>query len=389
MNKAKNKSLIPIILFLVPALILSACSAWAGSTESSESVTVSLNGTTIEASSEDVLVDDSTVTITSPGTYVLSGTLDDGCIIVNTDKEDKVELVLDGVNIQSSDYAAIYVKQAGRVFVTLADGTMNSLANGGTFTLQDENEVNAVIYSKDDIAFDGTGTLQISSPAGSGIVGKDEVTIAAGVYEISASMHAIRARDSISIADGSFTIHAGEDGLHAENSDDETLGSICIAGGSFNIQTSDDAIHATALLQIDDGTFTINAAEGLEATIIQFNGGDVRISASDDGVNAARKSSVYTPVFEMNGGTLTVVMSAGDTDGIDSNGNIVINGGTVDVTGQSAFDYDGSAQYNGGTIIVNGQQVSSIPNQMMGQGMQGMGEMEGRNGMGRMGGRHW
>ena len=103
---------------------------------------------------------------------------------------------------------------------------------------------------------------------------------------------------------------------------------------------------------------------------IRINDGTIQIAASDDGVNAARKSSACTPTVEINGGSLTIVMGAGDTDGVDSNGDLIINGGTVDVTGSSAFDYDGTAQYNGGTIIVNGRQVSSIPNQMMG-GMPG------------------
>ena len=340
---------------------------------SNETVVITLNGSAAEASSEAVQISGSTVTVTEAGTYILSGTLDDGTVIVDADKEDKVLLVLEGVSIQASDYAAIYVKQADKVYITLSDGTVNSLANGGTFAEKDENDVDAVIFSKDDISFSGTGTLEISSPAGNGIVGKDDVTFAEGVYKISADGHAIRAKDSITVTDGNFTLSAGEDGLHAENSDDESLGNICITGGSFEIQVKDDAIHATTLLQIDDGTFSITAAEGLEATYILINGGDIQISASDDGVNAARKSSVYTPTFEMNDGTLTVSMGAGDTDGIDSNGNIIISGGTINVTGQSAFDYDGSAQYNGGTIIVNGQQVNSIPNQMMGGGMGGFG----------------
>ena len=127
------------------------------------------------------------------------------------------------------------------------------------------------------------------------------------------------------------------------------------------------------MLQIDNGSFEITGAEGLEATYILLNGGDISISASDDGVNAARKSSAYTPTVEINGGTLTIVMGAGDTDGVDSNGNIIITGGTVDVTGRSAFDFDGTSAYTGGTIIVNGQQVSQIPNQMMGGGMPGGG----------------
>ena len=313
--------------------------------------------------------------------------MNDGTVIVDASKDDKVQLVLSGVSILSSDYAAIYVKQADKVFVTLADGTVNNLANGGKYTQRDENEVDAVIFSKDDVTFNGTGSLYISASAGSGIVGKDEVTITAGTYEISAAEHAIRAKDSIAIADGSFTLSATGDGLHAENSDDDTLGNIYIAGGSFVIKAKDDAIHANTLLQIDGGSFSITAAEGLEATYIIINGGSIQISASDDGINAARKSSAYTPTVEINGGDITIAMGAGDTDGVDSNGNVVVNGGTINISGQSSFDYDGTAQYNGGTIIVNGQQVNSIPNQLMGGMNGGMGGWGGMGGQGGMGGR--
>ena len=351
-----------------------------GDYETEEAVTISLNGASAEASSDAVQIDGSTVTITAAGTYILSGTLDDGTIIVNATKDDKVQLVLDGADIYSSDYAAIYVLQADKVFVTLEDGTVNTLTNGGTFTQKDENDVDAVIFAKDDITLNGTGTLQISSPAGSGIVGKDEVTITGGVYEITAGDNAIRAKDSLAIADGSFTITASEDGLHAENSDDDTLGSIYIAGGSFVISVGDDAIHATSTLEIDGGTFDITAAEGLEATVIRINDGDITIAAADDGINAAYKSTVSTPLFEMNGGNLSVTMAAGDTDAIDSNGNIVVNGGTITISAQFAFDCDGTAQKNGGTIIVNGQEVQTIQSQMMG----GMGGQMGGMGPGGM-----
>ena len=113
---------------------------------------------------------------------------------------------------------------------------------------------------------------------------------------------------------------------------------------------------------------TIKAEEGIEASRVQINGGVIDIQSGDDGINAARKSGAYTPSVEINGGEITIAMGAGDTDGIDSNGNITVNGGTIRITGNSSFDYDGTAQYNGGTIIVNGQQLSSIPNQMMGGG---------------------
>ena len=334
-------------------------------------VAVQLTGTGASASSDSVSVSGSNVVISGAGTYLISGSLENGSIIVNAAKEDKVQLVMNGVSIHSDSYAAIYVKQADKVFITLAEGTQNTLSNGGSFTQQDENDVDAVIYARDDVTFNGSGTLTVSSPAGHGIVGKDEVTITGGVYTVTSAQTAIRANDSIAIADGVFTLTAGTDGLHAENSDDDTLGNIYIAGGSFTIKADDDAIHANPLLQIDGGSMDINAAEGLEGTYIQINDGSVSISASDDGVNAARKSSAYTPTVEITGGELVVVMGPGDTDGVDSNGDILISGGTVNVTGQSAFDYDGSAQYTGGTLIVNGQQVSSIPNQMMGGGMGG------------------
>ncbi len=336
-----------------------------------ESIPIQLNGSSASCNASGVSIVGSTVTITAAGVYLLSGTLDNGSVIVDVNKEDKVQLVLSGATINSNTFAAIYVKQADKVFITLADGTVNRLSNGGAFVQIDDNDVDAVIFAKDDVTLNGTGTLQISSSAGHGIVGKDEVTITGGVYEIAAANHAIRAKDSLSVADGSFTLTAGKDGLHAENSDDEMLGNIYIAGGDFIINVPDDAIHANTLLQIDGGSFDLTAAEGLEATYVQINDGTINISASDDGVNAARKSSAYTPTVEINGGTLTIVMGAGDTDGVDSNGDIIINGGTIDVTGQSAFDYDGTAQYNGGTLIVNGQQVSTIPNQMMGGGMHG------------------
>lgn len=348
-----------------------------GEYETDEAVTITLNGTSAQASSDAVNVNGGTITITTAGTYLLSGTLNDGTIIVNASKDDKIQLVLDGVTIHSQTFAAIYVAQADKVFVTLAEDSVNTLTNGSGFQNIDDNNVDGVIFSKDDLTLNGAGSLTITSPDANGIVGKDEVTITGGTYDITAANHAIQAKDSIAVSDGSFTLTAGEDGLHAENDDDETLGNIYIAGGTFVISVGDDAIHANTLLQIDGGTLTIDGAEGLEATCVRINDGCISISATDDGVNAAHKSSVYTPTFEMSGGSLTVVMGPGDTDGIDSNGNIVINGGTINVTANSAFDYDGTAQYNGGTIIVNGQQIDSIPNQMMGGGMGGNSGMGG------------
>ena len=355
-----------------------------GEYDTDDAVMIKLNGDSAEANSSSVTVEGSVVTITEAGTYILSGTLDDGCIVVNASDEDKVQLVLNGVEISSETFAAIYVASADKVFITLAEGTENSLSNGGSFVLIDDNKVDAVIFSKDDLTLNGEGSLTVTSPAGHGIVCKDDLVITGGTYVITAGKHGIEANDSLAVSDGNVTIKAGKDGIHVENDDDPTLGNIYFEDGSFDITCGDDGIHANTLLVISGGTFRITAAEGIEATCITVNDGDITISASDDGINAARKSSSYTPAVVINGGSITISMGQGDTDAVDSNGNIIMNGGTVTVTGNSSFDYDGTAEFNGGTIIVNGQQLDYIPNQFMGGGMGGMqGGMQGGRGGGR------
>ncbi|MBR1757941.1 MAG: carbohydrate-binding domain-containing protein [Lachnospiraceae bacterium] len=310
------------------------------------------------------------ITITEAGVYVLSGNAANVTIYVEADKDAKVQIVLDGVTITNDDFPVIYVKNADKVFVTTSSDSTLSVT--GTFAADGDTNTDGVIFSKDDLVLNGTGTLTINS-TDNGVVGKDTVKVTGGTYVITASSKAIEANDEILIADGTFTLTAGTDALHAENDDDDTLGNIYIAGGSFTIQVGDDAIHANSVLQIDGGEFNITAVEGLEATYIQINGGTIYIAASDDGINAANKSSAYSVCVEINDGDITIVMGQGDTDGIDSNGNIIINGGTVNVTGNSTFDYDGQGVINGGTVIVNGSEVTTLPNQMMGGGQMGGG----------------
>ena len=330
------------------------------------------------------------ITVTKAGVYHVTGSAEGSTIIVEAGDEDKVQIVLDGVTITNSDAPCIYVKNADKVFVTLTGD--NSLSVTGKFTADGDTNTDGVIFSKDDITLSGTGALTINS-TDNGIVSKDDLKITGGTYKITATSKAIEANDSIRIADGSFTIKAGTDGLHAENEDDDTLGYIYIGGGSFSISAGDDGIHAVSLVQIDGGKFTVSAAECIEGTYIRINDGTFDLSSWDDGINAAKKSTAYTPTVEINGGKINITMSAGDTDGIDSNGNIIVNGGTISVSGNSTFDYDGTAQFNGGTIYCNGRQVTEIPNQMMGGNMGGfggrgnMGGQDGNQTGGRMGGR--
>ena len=313
-----------------------------------------------------------TVTISEEGVYVFAGTAENYSIIVDAADDAKVQIVLDGVSISNDSTPAIYVKNADKVFVTTTDSE-NTLAVTGTFTEDGDTNTDAVIFSKDDLVLNGVGTLKISS-TDNGISGKDDVKVTGGTIEITCQSDGIEANDSIRIADGNITISTPKDGLHAENDEDESVGYIYIGGGTLNITAGDDAVHATTIIEIDAGTVGLQAAEGLEATWIQINGGDVNITASDDGINAGRKSSVYTPTAEFNGGNVTIDMGSGDTDAVDSNGNLIINGGTLTINAQSPFDYDGAVEKNGGTLIINGTETDSVSNQFgggMGGGMHG------------------
>ena len=323
--------------------------------------------------------DGKTVQITEAGVYVLSGEASDFTVRVSVSNEDKVQLVLDSLTVTNESAPVIYVESADKVFVTTAEGT-SSLSVTGEFEADGDTNLDAVIFSKDDITLNGTGTLSIDS-TGHGVAGKDDVKVTGGAYVIKAAGHGIEANDSIALGGGSLTVTAGKDGLHAENDEDDSLGWIYVSEAALSVNAGSDALHAVSFLRIDSGRVTAKAGEGMEATYIQINGGTVDITATDDGVNAGAKSSAYPVLIEINDGDITVDVGQGDTDAIDSNGDITVNGGTIHITsGMSSFDYDGAATYNGGTIIINGETVNAIPQSMMGGGMGGM----GRGGMGNM-----
>ena len=302
--------------------------------------------------------DGENITITSEGVYLISGTAKNVTIYVEAGDSDKVQIVLEDLSITNEGVPVIYVKTADKVFVT-SNGE-NNLKVTGTFVKDDSNNLNAVIFSKQDITFNGTGTLNIESTA-NGITGKDDVKITGGTYNIKASAVGIRANDSIRIADGIINILAGTDGLHAETSSDDSKGYVFIAKGTIKIEATDDCIHGSSVVQIDEGNIALNGAEGIEGTYVQINGGTIKINGTGDGINAGSKSESYPVTIEITGGDITIVMASGDTDGIDSNGDLKVSGGTINVTGSSTFDYDGDATYTGGTIIINGTKVDTIP----------------------------
>lgn len=420
------------------------------------SILIWLDGDSATASSDSVQISGTTITITENTTHIISGTLDDGMIIVNAEDTAKLQLVLDGVSINSETSAPLYILEADKVFVTLADGTVNTLSNGGTFTAIDNNNIDSVIFSKQDITLNGSGTLHVLSPAGHGIVSKDDLVITGGTYHVSCASHGLDANDSVRITgDTSLTVNAGKDGIHAKNNDDASLGFVYISNGSINVEaegdgisagaymqleggvvdilagggsataadidgssmkglkadggmliskgtisidSADDAIHSNTSITINGGAFeiasgddavhadeslTITAAninvtesyEGLEALSIAITGGDINLTAKDDGINAAggMDSSGITGgrdamfgdrggmpasngILSISGGNIYIRMGG---DGLDSNGSMSITGGSITVSGAnsgdtSIIDYDTEGSIHGGAFMGTG-----------------------------------
>ena len=361
--------------------------------DETQSAVIQLNGTSAVCDSDAVRITGSTVTILDEGTYILSGTLEDGRIVVDSEKTDKTQLVLNGVTIHSETSAPIYVLQSDKVFLTLADGTENYLSNGGSFTAIDDNNIDAVIFSKEDLTLNGSGSLTIASPAGHGIISKDSLTITSGTYTITAASHALAGKDDVSIANASFTLDAGKDGIHAENNDDPALGTVYIQSGNFRITAQGDGISAAAAMQIEGGSFDLITGGGSENATHQtagswgaFSDGGKRgengmgnakgfgepasnnrsetkqsgsIPMGGENVPEAPDSSADSTSIKgikagsdltINDGTFSI--NSAD-DAVHSNANLTVSGGSIDIsTGDDGFHADDTLTVYNGTIQI-------------------------------------
>ncbi len=313
------------------------------------------------------------VTLNAAGTYILSGSLSNGSIVVAAGDEDKLQIVLDGASIHNEAGPALLVENADKCFVTLAEGSQNALSDGEAYQLEGEDDDrDAVVFSRDDLTFNGAGALSVTGSYKHAICSNDDLVITGGTFDVTSVEDAFRGKDCIKVADGSFTVNAG-----------------------------DDAFHTDAYLYLKGGTVDVESCyEGYEGEQVIIDGGEHRIVASDDALNAALSDSDATDgamleeapgraavsgdapaddrpfgampngggmgeqmvqssdecLIQINGGTLD--LSAGN-DGIDSNGNVEINGGVVCVSGPNrgmdgSLDYDLSGAINGGTVLMVG-----------------------------------
>lgn len=305
-------------------------------------VKITFSDTDVQSDAASATVEGTTATITDEGSYLLSGACKDGMVIVDTDA--KVQLILDGLDLCKDTSAALYVRSAGKVFVTLAEGSENSLSSTGEYIAIDDSNIDGTIFSKDDLTLNGSGSLTVSSESGHGIVGKDDLKVTGGTYNISTAKHGISANNSIRIADGSFCATTGKDALHTE-------GYLTVLGGNFTLNADDDAFHADGTLNIADGTIAIEKSyEGIEGQTINISGGDISLTSSDDGINAGSS-------LNLSGGDIQLTIGG---DGLDSNGDLGMTGGTVTINGPTGrgdgmIDYEtGQATISGGTLFAAG-----------------------------------
>lgn len=376
---------------------------------------IALTGQGATVSGEGAAVEGTAVTITAAGTYVVTGELMAGSLVVSAGDQDKVQIVLDGASIRNEAGPALNIQQADKVFVTLADGTQNTLADGAAYELSEgEDEPNAALFSKDDLTINGTGALTVEGNYRHGVNSKDDLVVTGGAITVTAKEDGLRGKDCVKVADGSFAITAGGDGVKSNNDEDPTRGFVSIDGGTFAVEAGDEGFQAATYLRLaggdaqikaadhalrsdveaamsggtyvveaggkgmnpetkftmDGGTFTVaGCEEGIEAQEVIVNDGELNITASDDGINAAvaersdetAEAAVATNASEdcliqINGGMVTV--DAGG-DGLDSNGYVEVNGGVVLASGSagggdSALDYEYGAKITGGAVILAG-----------------------------------
>lgn len=449
--------------------------------DETSAVKIRLSDSEIQVSGSGVVVKENTVTISKAGTYIVSGSVSDGQLIVDSSDTGYVQLVLDNVSITARNSSAIYVKNADNVLLTLPEGTENEVTDGEEYEPEDEVEsLNAAIYSKDDLIINGSGNLTVTGNYNHGIQSKDDLVIISGNIQVHSLGDGIVGKDSVLVKEAVITIEAGGDGIKSTNAVqdkgyiyldnphitimavndgiqaetcmviengvyDITTGGgsinapakqrdefapgmgkwdggypemreemipeqetgdntvpdsakgfkagvdITINGGSFTCDTFDDTIHSDNSITINNGIMTLASGddgihsdmvltvnggeieikksyEGMESAVIYVNAGKITLTADDDGINAAggseasgmggRNSLTGAGDYEMvfNGGTVLIYA---DGDGLDSNGKIVINGGTLWIEGptdggNSAVDYESGLEVNGGTFFAAG-----------------------------------
>jgi hypothetical protein len=317
-----------------------------------DGASVSIDGAGADVSGGSAADGGAVVTVSQAGEYVFSGQSDDGQILVYAGKDDAVRLVLDGLSLKNPEGAVIHVMQAGNAVVALADDSANALTDGHTYAALDEKgEPDAALFSKSDLTIAGGGSLAVTASYADGIVSKDVLYVTGGAVTVDAADDGLRGTDGLVIAGGNLTVRSGGDAIKSTKDEDDKKGYVHITGGTVTVP---------------------QCYEGIEAPSIQIGDGEIKVNASDDGINGTTNTDTDTGDDEggwgrsggaadyvyvrITGGTLDIT---GANDGIDVNGALYIDGGDLTVAGPSrgmdgAIDLDGKLTVTGGTLHVTG-----------------------------------
>ena len=355
--------------------------------DSAAVIPITLSGNSISVTNEGVMVDGSTATITAAGTYRLTGALSDGQIIVDTADKAIVRLILNGVDIHNSNSAPIYIADADKTILILAENTQNTISDGETyvFASADVDEPNAAIFSTADLTIYGSGSLTVNGNYNDGIASKDGLILASGAVTVNAVDDGIRGKDYVVVKNGSYTIDAGGDGLKADNAEDATLGFIVIEGGILNITANGDAIAAqtTAMISAGELTLTTNgetdattgaalSAKGIKGvTGVVINDGNFSIDAVDDAVHSNGDITINGGQFAINS----------YDDGMHADSTLTINGGEITINSSYEGLESAVITINSGTIqIVSSDDGINVAGGMDGSGIGGPGGGRQRTG---------
>ena len=364
--------------------------------DSSDEKTIDLANPT---ATDGVSVENGTITITSGGTYRLTGEYS-GQVKIEAAKTDTVRLVLDNAKITNSTGAAINVVSAAEAIIYTAAGTTNTVADGANYTATGDDDPDAAIYSTANLTLTGEGSLSVKGAYEEGIHTTGGLVIASGTLEVNAANTGIKGKDYVDITGGIVNVTAAQDGIKSTNTDDESMGFTRLSAGSVTISAGDDGLKAPRTLEISGGTLNIEKSnEGIEAQYINILDGDVTVNSTDDGINASLKDSSSDTSSDTTSGTATTgqqtqqnqngqaqqapagggAAPGGSQDSTGQNQNmpqpptdgampgggggtfevvdaaINISGGTVTVNAEGdGIDSNGTATFSGGTVTVNG-----------------------------------
>ena len=328
----------------------------------SGATTIALSGQSATATGTGAEVTDGMVTITAGGTYVVTGTITEGRILVNAPKEE-VTLVLQDASITCSTGSPLYVYKSKTTTLYLPEGTASTLTDGTDYTFSDsyssavEEEPNACLYSKSDLVIAGSGSLTVNANYNNGITGKDTLFIQKASVTVTAVNHGINGKDSLTIKDADITVTSGGDALRSTNDSDPTLGYLVITGSALKLTAGEDGIQAETTLTISGGTATVTtaggagqsisddtSAKGLKAgTQVTVTGGTFQLNCCDDAIHSNGDVTI-------SGGSFTI--ATGD-DGMHADDTLSISSGTIDIT----RSYEG---LEGAKVLISGGKISIV-----------------------------